>query len=377
MMHYRGGSYPDSVDTLKQRRATLLKKLRTKVRVDDTINPSQLQRLNEAYEFLKADLEDTFDGYRRVIENTDTDVQGLALNCSPACAPAVSICSHGNERWKGAMEDTRVFQDYFGNDPSKCFFGLYDGHNGRFTAEVAANELHHYLLMEMEKFDPRTKCTCTFNMAEHYDLSEYNFEEVHSRPTSSYTERGIIHEESTNVIQQIIRTCEDRLSSVDQQSTTTTEKTSDDSSESHKPISEKQEAPSTIGKSEGKKKNPFAEKMGKAFKKAHKSTDILLSYGKDEMSRVRWSGCSTLACVIQNTHSTADDKDEDQKPMRGQGDSVTMVTSTPSHPKVNSAVSDRSRRTLTSASSRVTSAKTVFEPPRELGVIYLANAGNS
>ena len=54
-----------------------------------------------------------------------------------------------------------MFQDTFGADPRKCFLAVYDGHHGRWAAEMAATEFHHAMLMEMEKFDSNTQVTTT------------------------------------------------------------------------------------------------------------------------------------------------------------------------------------------------------------------------
>jgi hypothetical protein len=48
-----------------------------------------------------------------------------------------------------------------------------------------------------------------------------------------------------------------------------------------------------------------------AFQSAYADTDtLLLHYGKNEHSRVRWSGCSALTCVFQalSSDSTSNDK---------------------------------------------------------------------
>ena len=61
---------------------------------------------------------------------------------------------------------------------------MYDGHNGHYAAEIAARELHHALLDSMSKFDPHTKCTCTFNLGEECAVSDHD---THSRAPSRYT----------------------------------------------------------------------------------------------------------------------------------------------------------------------------------------------
>lgn len=276
IMRYSGVNRPDSVHGLLKRRRAILRKMKKNTSADEPLNQLELQKINEAYEFLKADVEDTFQAYRDVSENTVIDVRGVALNCSALCVLAVGFASDDNARWKSQMEDTRVFQDCFGSDPNKCFFGIYDGHHGRFAAEIAANELHHALLIEMEKFDPKTKCTCTFNMADSYDISHYD---IHSRPNTATSIRGEIHDVSSNIIHQIIASCEDIVNDL-----------------------QKEDQPDQLAtkKNQRSMDDPFAMKMADAFKKAHKHTDVILSWGRDEMSRVRWSGTSTLGCVVLN-----------------------------------------------------------------------------
>lgn len=320
---------PETVSALLKKRNAVIKSLQKKATSENPLPPTTLQQINDAYEFLKADLEDTYEAYRRLEENPHTNVRGIGLNCSPGCVLAIGICADGNDRWKNAMEDTHVFQDYFGNDPDKCFFAIYDGHHGQFAAEVAANELHHALLMEMEKFDPRTKCTCTFNMANNYDITQYD---IHSLAPSRSSERGLIHEESTNMVQQIIRTCENHIEELEK-------------------LVEGQETEQKTKRKEKKqkKKSPFEEKIHSAFRKAHKYTDVLLSYGKDEESRVRWSGCSTLTCVIQSIDPQQEvEEDDPNKKVFG---------------------------TDASAREGNKNLKSTIEPPREMGTIHMANAG--
>lgn len=76
--------------------------------------------------------------------------------------------------------------------------------------------------------------------------------------------------------------------------------------------------------------------------------DILLSYGKDEMSKVRWSGTSALTVVIQNTKLKPGQDDTNLAPL----EEVSSSDGTRHSAKPNS-----------------------FEPPEELGLIHIANSG--
>ncbi|XP_070570086.1 protein phosphatase 2C-like domain-containing protein 1 [Ptychodera flava] len=327
LFDYKGTNGPSSLKDLLKRRRQIMKKLNKTTDSDNPLPIKMLQKYNDAFEILKAYMEDTYEEFRQIRESMIIDSEGLSLSCSPHCVHAVGICSDGNERWKSTMEDTRVFQDYFGNDSNKCFFGIYDGHHGRFAAEVSANDLHHCLLHEMTKFDPDTSCVCTLNMVEKNDLSEYKLDRPQPRIRKDSI-RHVLHEESTNIIQQIMHTCEENLQKL---STT---------------------GPDGPKKSGRKKrpKDPFSEKMGHAFRKSYRKTDEILTLGQDEKSRVRWSGCSALTCVIQNTKMTVDEEcceydtesTEDQENSDGSPDKKSKQV----------------------------------KQPEEKGIIHIANAGN-
>lgn len=241
--------------------------------------------MNDAYEYLKALLEGNYEELRQVREDVNAQVGGVALNCSPDCVYAVGMAASANERWKSYMEDARTFQDCFGEDKHKSFFGLYDGYHGRFAAEIAASELHKLLLSEMIKFDPRTKSVLGGNLLGETDISHYKFE----RPNTTQSERVILYDESVGIIQNIINICEDKYNELIKKRDGTPEN------------SAKEETGQGIDSSRKtkKEKSPFEQKMENAFSKAYYLLDILLSYGKDENSKIRWSGCSAATCVIQ------------------------------------------------------------------------------
>ena len=92
--------------------------------------------------------------------------------------------------------------------------------------------------------------------------------------------------------------------------------------------------------------------------------DVLLSWGKDEESRVRWSGCSALTCVIQDSqsNSTSDaeqsaDKHDADDQSAGQGAKQTADTA--------------DEHLLTKVLNEDNGEPHI----EQLGVIHLANAG--
>lgn len=87
---------------------------------------------------------------------------------------------------------------------------VFNGYHGNYAAQLAADELHHALLCELQRFDPLTACTCAYNMIEGHRVAAL---EIH-RPRTRASARLALHSTSNNVIEQIIHTCEERLDQV-------------------------------------------------------------------------------------------------------------------------------------------------------------------
>ena len=316
-LEYTGpGDRPDTVKSLTKRRQHVLRKITSK----PPVSVNAVQKVNDAYEILKAYLEDTYEDL--ILQNQETtsvECNGLALNCSAVCAHAVGICSEANERWKPSMEDTRVFQDYYGNDVNKCFFAIYDGYSGRFAADVSANDLHHYLLNEMSKFDPTTKCTCTINLAGYHDLTDYKLDRP--RPiVRKDSIRHIIHKESQNIIKQIMHTCEENIVQLKENGNI-------DKVQSSHSIDLNTPPDSDVSS----QTNLYDQNVEDAMRQAYRITDYVLSYGIDEVSRVRWSGCSAVTCVVHNLGPEEDEQEDgeakDAEVVPDDSASVTSVQS--------------------------------------------------
>jgi len=284
-----GNEEPKNPDLLLKRRNFVLRKIKNSATKDKPVTPQQVEEINDAYEYLKSILNCNYEELRQVREDVNAGVGGVGLNCSPDCVQAVGIAASSNERWKSYMEDTRTFQDCFGEDKHKCFFGVYDGYHGRFAAEMAASELHKLLLSEMIKFDPMTKSVVGSSALGEPDISQYKFE----RPDSSRSERDILYDESISIIQNIIKICESKYNEMI--------KRMDSLPENLDKLDDAEDTETSEHNKKKKKrhKSEFEVKMENAFARAYYYLDILLSYGKDENSRIRWSGCSAATCVVQ------------------------------------------------------------------------------
>ena len=79
--------------------------------------------------------------------------------------------------------------------------------------------------------------------------------------------------------------------------------------------------------------------------------DILLSYGKDEWSRVRWSGTSALTVVVQNTKKSSEEEKEN---------TLEILEEQTSRP-------DRKKLAM---------ERLIPNEPEELGLIHVANSGS-
>ena len=196
-LNYRNMQKPYDTRALMQRRNIVIKKMKAEITPENPLRPNDIKKIDDAFEILKNDLEDSYEEMKQVHEKIDWDVRGVSLNCSPACAYAVGMCSSENNRWKSRMEDCKVYQDYFGEDRNKCYLAVFDGHHGEFAAERSANEMHHLLLHEMAKFDSKTKSTTARNFAESLTARK-DYELL--RPETRDSFRVNLHQDSAEIV---------------------------------------------------------------------------------------------------------------------------------------------------------------------------------
>lgn len=100
-----------------------------------------------------------------------------------------------------------------------------------------------------------------------------------------------------------------------------------------------------------------------AFKMAYKHTDVILSYGVGETSRVRWSGCSAVTLLIE---STVQNKEQN----KSQDPRCQRQFSNDRLPQSNFAVSSSCENSPTSWSAMV-------NPEEVVGRLYVANVGKA
>ena len=106
------------------------------------------------------------------------------------------------------------------------------------------------------------------------------------------------------------------------------------------------------------------------FKGCGALVDILLSWGRDEESRVRWSGCSTITCVIQDSQS----KRSGGEDAGGYGDDVKTAQEANETSQENHVSQDGTREGTRARSGATSETSNHLD---QLGVIHLANAGTN
>ncbi|XP_052548247.1 protein phosphatase 2C-like domain-containing protein 1 [Tympanuchus pallidicinctus] len=163
---------------------------------------------------------------------------------------ALSISEDKNSIWQRDMEDRFFVVDNYGSRTDTCFLGLIDGHHGMTAAETVAAELPLLFLDQLAQTDPSYKMT--------------------------KEERQILDSLATVI--------------------------TEDYREKERIFSDRQE-------NKTHKTNTY-EWIHKAYTKAFWRMDRLLQLGRNEVSRVRWSGCSAVTCLMERLPSENTDDTE-------------------------------------------------------------------
>lgn len=147
LFKYTMKTLPVGVKQLLKRRRALVKRLNETATSENPVSVKKLNKLNIAYELLRATIEGT-KTISPAVGNYEPNVSGYSTRLS--CALAFGVCEDRNERWRSKMEDRYSYQDYFCNDPQSGFFAVYDGYNGAIAAEKCAGYFHEILSDKIE-----------------------------------------------------------------------------------------------------------------------------------------------------------------------------------------------------------------------------------
>ncbi|KFV13311.1 Protein phosphatase 2C-like domain-containing protein 1, partial [Pterocles gutturalis] len=207
------------------------------------------QKIDYSFEFLMNNHTPTSYGDPANINNPST-----FKKVSNSLIKALSVCQDKNSTWQGDMEDRFIVLDNYGNRSDTCFLGLFDGSHGVTAAETVAAELPLLFLDQLAQMDSSYK--------------------------KSKDEQQILDSFAT-VINADYRQKERIFSD--------------------KPSNDKTNKTNTY------------EWIHKAYAKSFWRMDRLLRLGRNEVSKVRWSGCSAVTCLVERIPSEETDGTEEEK----------------------------------------------------------------
>nr|KAF6335640.1 protein phosphatase 2C like domain containing 1 [Pipistrellus kuhlii] len=190
--------------------------------------------------------------YYKIMEN----IHNSTIHSQRIChllIKGAAVCTDKNSTWKVDMNDKFTIANNFGSKLDVCFFGLFDGHHGPTAADFASKELPVLLLHQLSKFDPSYQMT----LREHKLINSF---------------QTVFRKEYIAL---------ENLFSVNK---------------------ETKEPPCK------------RENIHKAFAKAFWRMDRLLRLGREEVSRVQWSGCSAVACVLEGKLTSSKAKKNQRRP---------------------------------------------------------------
>ncbi|XP_077158729.1 protein phosphatase 2C-like domain-containing protein 1 [Paroedura picta] len=179
-------------------------------------------------------------------------VERSSVHTEEASSPvikAIAICQDRNALWRSNLEDVFVVLDNYGNRPGTSFLGLFDGSYGISAAKTTSAELPLLLLDQLSCIDSS------------YQVSKAEQEVLDSFRTvfrADYSIREKIFTSRASQTKKLL--------------------TSD------------------------------YKWIHKAYAKSFWRMDRLLRLGRNENSRIRWSGCSAATCLVEKLISEKQDK---------------------------------------------------------------------
>ncbi|XP_062322191.1 protein phosphatase 2C-like domain-containing protein 1 [Osmerus eperlanus] len=157
---------------------------------------------------------------------------------------AVAVCEERNTTWKRDMEDVTVYKECFGGKEGTSFFGIFDGFHGQNSATTASRELPLLILDQLSKQD--------FSLSLEKDQADLlsRFDALFQEDCKPQPGQG----------------------------------------------------PNTLVASEQENETKV-EQLNLVFNTAFSKMDRILGLGRSESSRIRWSGCTALVCLIDTEAS--------------------------------------------------------------------------
>ncbi|KAK1173098.1 protein phosphatase 2C-like domain-containing protein 1 isoform X1 [Acipenser oxyrinchus oxyrinchus] len=220
------------------RRKAILQLLRS-----NTYTENKVQKINRAYEIIKSVLGRAFPPNHADCQYYIAEHVVNTRKVSHPLIRAVSTCEEKNAAWKPQMEDVSVLIDQYGGKTGTCFIGLFDGFHGKFASQVTSKELPILVLEQLSKCPSST-----------YSVTSEDLKMLAGFDTLF---QEMCEDNNTGSALPVLFSVEDNVCD--------------------------------------------PERVHRAFAKAFWKMDRLLGLGRDETSRIRWSGCTALICLIEST----------------------------------------------------------------------------
>nr|XP_060637933.1 protein phosphatase 2C-like domain-containing protein 1 [Anolis sagrei ordinatus] len=217
----------------------------------------EIEKIGCSYDFLKETIKNT--PYFCIKSVAQSSVQIKVV--SNPLIKAIAICQDKNAIWHQDLEDVFVVIDNYGNRKDTCFLGLFDGANGISAAQTTSAEFPLLLLDQLSRGDSS------------YEVSQAERKVLNSFCTifrADYKLRELIF--------------------------------------TARSVKRKRFSPKTH------------EWVHRAYAKSFWRMDRLLRLGRNETSRVRWSSCTAVTCLVETISNTKQKQDED-----GEKSSETLI----------------------------------------------------
>ncbi|NXN48326.1 PP2D1 protein, partial [Rhinoptilus africanus] len=241
----------DSLQTKTDNKTLLAQrqKLITKLTKIPKYSEAHRQKVDYSFEFLMDNNAPT-----RYCDFADINNPSTFLRVNNSLIKALSVCQDKNSMWQADMEDRFIVLDNYGNRSDTCFLGLFDGSHGATAAGTVAAELPLLFLDQLAQTDSSYK--------------------------KSKDEQQVLDSFAT-----VIRA---------------------DYREKEQLFSDK------AGNDKTDKTNTY-EWIHKAYAKSFWRMDRLLRLGRNEVSKVRWSGCSAVTCLVESIPRETNGTEEEGK----------------------------------------------------------------
>ncbi|KAM4705135.1 protein phosphatase 2C-like domain-containing protein 1 [Rhinophrynus dorsalis] len=208
-----------------------------------------LQKVNHSYEQLKRELISPMEDVKRINSQKCGSSQIYQRDINNDLIRSVAICSDQNTTWQRDMEDSFTVIDNYGRRPNTCFVGVFDGCHGKSAACTVSTELPVLLLAQL------------LNVDSSYKINE---EEKHLIDSFDTVFRDH-YKETENVFSSTV--CEKKLKG-------------------------------------------DVDLIHASYAKAFWRMDRILQLGREENSKVRWSGCTSVTCLIDGLTNTNQEEEE-------------------------------------------------------------------